>query len=156
MPCADTGDVTSMAEGPDPEQSIPRTPTEVELRALVAAITDFVLVLDRDGRYVTIAPINPALLIRPAEDLAGRTMHEVLPRAQADLLLGYIRQVLATQVPASFEYLLPIEDVDHWFAASVVPTTPDHVVWVARDITHQRWAEQRQAFLEHATAVMTS
>ena len=36
--------------------------TEAELRALFAAMTDVVMVLDAQGYYLKIAPTNPALL----------------------------------------------------------------------------------------------
>jgi PAS domain S-box-containing protein len=58
--------------------------SENELRALFAAMTDVVIVLDGAGRYLSIAPTNPANLYRPAEDMLGKRLHEVLPKEQAD------------------------------------------------------------------------
>ena len=42
------------------------TRSEAELRALFAAMTDVIIVLDKEGRYLRIAPTNPSLLIRTA------------------------------------------------------------------------------------------
>ena len=38
--------------------------SEAELRALFASMEDVILVLDRGGRYLRIAPTTPALLYR--------------------------------------------------------------------------------------------
>src|SRR5678816_2409804 len=49
--------------------------SEAQLRALFAAMTDVVMVVDRDGKYLQIAPTNPALLAKPPEELLGLTFH---------------------------------------------------------------------------------
>src|SRR6266853_1979263 len=54
---------------------------DAELEALFAAINDVILVLDAEGRYVKIAPTNPALLYRPAAELLGKTLREVFDGA---------------------------------------------------------------------------
>jgi PAS domain S-box-containing protein len=53
--------------------------SEAELRALFASMNDAIIVYDKDGRYVRIAPTNPSLLVRPPDDMVGRYLHEVLP-----------------------------------------------------------------------------
>ena len=68
--------------------------SEARLRALFAAMTDVILVMDVEGRYLEIAPTKPDLLYRPAEELLGRTVHGVFPPEQADFFLDHIRQTL--------------------------------------------------------------
>ena len=115
---------------------------DAELEALFAAISDVILVLDADGRYVKIAPTNTALLYRPAAELLGRTLHDVFDRPQADHFLGLIRQALARREAVHFEYSLPIGGRTVWFAAAISPMAPDRVVLVARDITERERAER--------------
>ena len=43
--------------------------SESELRALFASMNDVIIVYDKDGLYVRIAPTNPSLLIRPPDDM---------------------------------------------------------------------------------------
>lgn len=116
--------------------------SEAELRALLAAMNDVIVVLDARGRYLKIAPTNPSLLHKPASDLIGRTLHEVFERAQADTFLGYIEQALHNSQTVSAEYSLQIGDRLVWFAASISPMVADTVIWVARDITERKLVEE--------------
>ncbi|MBW4495143.1 MAG: PAS domain S-box protein [Oscillatoria princeps RMCB-10] len=115
--------------------------SEAELRALFAAMTDVIIVLDAKGRYLKIAPTNPQLLYKPPAELIGKTLHEVLPAAQADSFLGCIQQALDAKQTVNVEYSLPIGGTEEWFASCVSPMTEDTVIWVARDITERVRAE---------------
>jgi PAS domain S-box-containing protein len=116
--------------------------SEAELRALFASMQDVTLVLDGDGRYLRVAPTDPSRLYRPREELLGRTLHEVFPAEQADAFLAQIHRCLKTRQTVRFDYELPIAGAPTWFAATVSPMTDDKVVWVARDDTERRRAEE--------------
>ena len=116
--------------------------SEAELRALFEAMNDVIFVLDSEGRYLEIAPTNPALLYRPPDDLIGKTLHEVFPQEQADEFLGCIRRALESQQAVNTEYSLRIGEREVWFAGSVSPMLEDRVLFVARDITEQKWARE--------------
>jgi PAS domain S-box-containing protein len=111
--------------------------SEAELRALFASMEDVILVLDRDGRYLRIAPTSPSLLYRPREELLGRRLHDVFPAEQADFFLGQIQRCLERRQTLHFEYTLPIGGAATRFTATVSPLLEDSVVWVARDVTVQ-------------------
>src|SRR2546430_2177190 len=115
---------------------------EAELQALFSAISDVILVLDVDGRYVKIAPTSPSLLYRPAPELIGRRLHEVFDQDNADKFLGYIRRALAARETVQAEYSLQIEGREVWFAAAISPMDDRQVVMVARDISDRKRAEQ--------------
>jgi PAS domain S-box-containing protein len=115
--------------------------TAAELRALFSAMTELIFVYDTQGRYLKIAPTNPAAIYKPSNHLLGKTLHEVLPLAQADTFLQYIHQVTETQQTFNVEYNLKIAEREFWFSASISPITHDSVVWVARDITEKKKAE---------------
>ncbi len=137
--------------------------SEAELQELLAAISDVILVLDRCGRYVKITPTNTTLLSRSAPEMLGKTLHEVLPQAQADQFHSYIRRVLETRHPVHAEYSLRIGERDVWFAVAIAPLGDDAVVWVARDVTDRKQAAERQraseerfrALVEHSSEVIT-
>jgi diguanylate cyclase (GGDEF)-like protein/PAS domain S-box-containing protein len=116
--------------------------SEAELRALLAAMNDVIVVLDARGRYLKIAPTNPSLLHKPATELIGRTLHEVFDRTQADTFLGCIQQALNKGQTVSAQYSLQIGDRLVWFAASISPMVADTAIWVARDITERKLAEE--------------
>ncbi|HYK82680.1 MAG TPA: PAS domain S-box protein [Gemmatimonadales bacterium] len=140
-----------------------RRESEAELQALFAAMNDVILVLDRDGHYVKIAPTNTALLYRPAQELLGKTLHEVFDRPQADRFLGLVRRALERHETVHAEYSLPINGQEVWFAAALSPMDADRVVVVARDVTDRRRAaeglraseERFRALVEHASDVIT-
>jgi PAS domain S-box-containing protein len=116
--------------------------SEAELRALFAAMPDVILVLDGEGRYKKVAPTNPTLLYKPPTELIGKTLHEVFPLVQADAFLEHIQSALRTRQPVSIEYSLTIEGIDVWFEGAVSPMMEDSVIWVARDITERKRAQQ--------------
>ncbi|MBD2296041.1 PAS domain S-box protein [Anabaena sphaerica FACHB-251] len=115
--------------------------SEAELRGLFNAMVDVILVTDRQGRYLKIAPTNADKLYRPAEDLLGKTVHEVLPNHIADRFMGVIQETLATQQPSQCEYSLQIGKKEVWFSAKVSPISQETVIWAARDITEAKHNE---------------
>lgn len=116
--------------------------SEAKLRAIFAAMTDVILVLDEQGRYLEIAPTNPALLYRPAQNLFGRTLHEIFPSEQAEAFLGHIRYALEHNETVLTEYTLQLDNQEHCFSAAISPMSDNKIVWVARDITERRCTEK--------------
>ncbi len=121
-----------------------RQQAETELRALFTAMADVIIVLDREGRYLKIAPTNPSVLYQPSEDLIGKTLHEVFPQSQADFFLEKIQHVISTEQTISFEYSLMIGNTETWFTASISFLQRDTVIWIARDISDRKLAEQER------------
>jgi PAS domain S-box-containing protein len=117
--------------------------SEAELNAILASMPDVVMVIDKDGRYLKIAPTNSELLHLPPEDLLGHKIHDVFSRQKADELVGYIRASLQKKEIVRFEYAILIGSHIKWFAGTTSPLTEDTVVWVGRDITERKHAEER-------------
>ncbi len=116
--------------------------SEAEFRAMFQAMTDIVIVTNREGRYLKIAPTAPNLLYRPSRELLGKTVHEVMPPAPADAFLSGIREALDSGRVVTMEYSLPIEGDEVFFLGTVSPMTRDNVVFVARDISERKRAER--------------
>jgi len=116
--------------------------SEAELRALFKGMHDVVIVLDHTGRYLKIAPTSPDLLYKPEEELRGKSLHDTLPKEQADIFLKHIQQSLATQQLVKLEYSLNIGGTELWFDGRVAPMSENTVVFVARDITARKRAEE--------------
>ena len=116
--------------------------SEAELRALFASMHDVVMVIDRLGVYLKIAPTNPELLVKPPEGLLGKTLRDVFPPEQAETYINFIQQVLVTKQTTHIEYDLIIGDRTVWFETSISPMTDDSTLWVARDITARKQVEQ--------------
>ncbi|GJG88867.1 hypothetical protein tb265_40480 [Gemmatimonadetes bacterium T265] len=112
-----------------------------ELRALFAAMRDVVFVLDAEGTHVRVVPTAPDLLVRPAGEIVGRRVHDVLPAATADRVLAAVRRVLASGTPTEVAYAVDTPCGTFHLAATVSPVGDGTVLWVARDVTAERRAE---------------
>lgn len=115
--------------------------SEAELRSLFAAMTEVILVYNREGRCLKLVSTNPDLLIKPSEEQLNHTVYEALPKKQAEIHHRHIQQVLETRNTLTVEYSLCIGDRQRWTSASVSPLSEDTVLWVARDITDLKEAE---------------
>ena len=120
---------------------------EAELRALFAAMTDLIIVYDKDGRFLKIVSADSAPLISPVSEQIGKTAHDLMPHDQADKVVQGIRQALQTGQVMNVEYCLVIDNQELWFSANVSPLSPETVIWVARDVSEHkhRDAERLQA-----------
>lgn len=112
--------------------------SEAELRAMFRAMTDVVLVMNSEGRYLRIADTAPDLLYRPPASLVGQRMHDVMPAETAIFFLKNIRDALEKQGIVSMDYSLPIEDRNVWFSANISPMSSDTVMLVCRDVTERK------------------
>ncbi|MBD2451443.1 PAS domain S-box protein [Nostoc sp. FACHB-152] len=117
------------------------TASEAELRGLFNAMVDVILVVDKQGRYLKIAPTGADKLYLPPEDLLGKTAHEVLPHNLAEQFVSIIQATLATQQPSECEYSLQIGNKEIWFHAKVSPISSETVIWAARDISETKHNE---------------
>jgi len=136
------GIVEDITERAGARESLERS--EAEWRALVMALPDLVMVLDKDGRYLQVAPNNPHLLARPAEEMLGRTVHDILPREQADAAVSKIREALRLGGVVTHDYHLELQGVTRWFHAAFTPVSPDRIILVARDTTVEREAQRER------------
>lgn len=112
-----------------------------ELRALFGAMNDVIFVIDTEGRYLKIAPTNPELLYKPSAELINKTLHEILPPETADIFLTQIRLTADTKQNHSLEYSLQIDNKEIWFVANISPMQENTIIWMARDITKRKQAE---------------
>ncbi|HMC55471.1 MAG TPA: PAS domain S-box protein [Gemmatimonadaceae bacterium] len=115
---------------------------EARSRALIGAMQDVILVVDRDGRYMDVAPTAQDRLVRPADELLGRRIHEVFPRERADAFMAAVGRALETRQPVELAYDLEIRGERYFFESSYSPLPEDRVVIVARDVSARRRAEQ--------------
>jgi PAS domain S-box-containing protein len=115
--------------------------SETKLRTLIEAIPDPLFVLSAEGRFLEIMVLEPNLLWQPFEEMIGKTMHQ-LGKEQADEFLGYIQQVLRTQQILTVEYSTFLNGREAWFSARIAPIDHDQVIWLARDITALKQAEE--------------
>ena len=131
--------------------------SESELRALFASMNDVIIVYDKDGRYVRIAPTNPSLLIRPPDEMVGKYIKEILPPDLHDQFMSTIHEALLSNKTIRIEYPLTIAGNNLWFDANISKLNDDQVFWVARDITDRKINELTQiAITQISESVLSS
>ncbi|MEX0271421.1 adenylate/guanylate cyclase domain-containing protein [Leptolyngbyaceae cyanobacterium UHCC 1019] len=123
------------------ERTASLTNAEAELRALFAAMTDLVVVYDQDGQFLKIVSTHPTQLISPVSEQIGKTAHDLMPDAQADKVIQGIRQALQSGQVVNVEYSVIVDNQAVWFSANVSPLSQETVIWVARDISEQKYRE---------------
>ncbi|WP_448265683.1 PAS domain-containing protein [Nostoc sp. DSM 114159] len=116
--------------------------SEAELRALFCAMPDPLLVVNAQGRILRATLLESEKLSNPIDEQVGRTFSEIFERSQADTFLGCIRQALSTQQPLTIEYSSILGGWKTWFATRISPISEHSVIWLARDITDRKRAEE--------------
>ena len=116
--------------------------SESKMRALFASMDGLIIIFDREGTYLEIAETSESLLLRPREETLGRRVRDVLPEECAAEVLRTIEKVLDEARPVQLDYRVKKGDRDMWFTATASPLNEEHVIWVARDITPRKLAEQ--------------
>jgi PAS domain S-box-containing protein len=116
--------------------------SETELRALIAAIPDPLSVLTAQGQIIEAIAVVPDLRCLPIEEMIGKTLHQIFAKEQADEFLGYIQRMLRTQQMLTVEYSMFLNGRETWFSARIAPIRHEQVIWLARDITARKRAEE--------------
>jgi len=116
--------------------------SESELRAVFAAMSDLVVILDREGRYRKVVTSDPRYLYDRAAALSGLAVADVMPADEAKYIIQVTQQALDLGQTIHTEYSLNLPDRgEHWFSANVSPLDAESVVWVVRDITERKRLE---------------
>jgi signal transduction histidine kinase/ActR/RegA family two-component response regulator len=117
-----------------------------QLRAMLDAVPDVMLELDLQGRYHAVHCARPELLIRPADVLLRSTVHQILPAAQAGVIIKALEDAMDTGVSSGAVLELPFKPESRWYELSVARKgEPDgentRFIVLSRDITERKQAE---------------
>jgi PAS domain S-box-containing protein len=130
-----------------------------QLSATLDAVPDVMLELDLQGRYHAVHCARPESLLQPPRELLGKTVHEVLPQPQADLVIQALEDALVHSTSTGVLLELPLQPHSRWFELSVarkgMPTGADtRFIVLSRDITERKEAEA--AVMEREAATQAS
>ncbi|MEJ2110556.1 MAG: EAL domain-containing protein [Acidobacteriota bacterium] len=112
--------------------------SEEKNKALLAAIPDLILTLDKNGRFIDYKPSNEFDTITLPDNFLNKTVHEVLPKAVAEICLHHVEKALETKETQVFEYPIEYSGDIREFETRAVPKGDDHVLTIVRDITEQK------------------
>jgi PAS domain S-box-containing protein len=115
-------------------------------RKLAEAAHDDICIVDRDGWVVYVNAASAARLGRPAEDVVGRRLSDVLPSEAASRFLRNVRRVLDSGEALYVEDRAAVEGREVWSSTWLTPLTGEggieSVEAVSRDITTRVVAEK--------------
>jgi len=132
-----------------------------QLRATLDAVPDVMLELDLHGRYHAVHSSRPDTLIRPAEELLGKTIQDVMPASQAQVVVAAMEAALSSGTSAGAQLEVDLPQGPHWFELSVsrkggVNGLDTRFIVLSRDITERKQAEaallERQAMMKASQA----
>jgi diguanylate cyclase (GGDEF)-like protein/PAS domain S-box-containing protein len=121
-----------------------------KLKAFISVIPDLGLILDEGGTYVDIYGGSDELLVANGSDLIGLNIDDVIAPETASKVKGVIKQALKNSELTLLEYVLEVQGGLRVFEGRVcpinhyLPEQPEkkHVLWIARDITEKKLAEE--------------
>ncbi len=117
-----------------------------QLLATLNAIPDLLFKLDANGTYLEVFAREPDELAAPADDLIGRSVHDVLPAEVANTILESIKAAALTRADHGRLIYLPLNGVDKWFEFSTTAnlhksTGDSYFLVLSRDVTLRRQTE---------------
>ncbi len=124
-------------------KAIARKRNEAELRALMAAMPGLIIILNREGKYLSIPTDSHELLYLPAHELVGQTLHDVFPKEKADFFLEVVQRSLDNAVTLTIEYDLQIGDDVLWFEGKLSPIDSARSMFIVHDATARKKAEEQ-------------
>ena len=112
---------------------------EARNSAMLRAIPDLMFVVLRDGTYVDYHARDPKLLFVPPEQFIGRTVRDIMPPEQADVLMDALERASQSDDPVVVEFDLPM-DPPRYFEARLVRFEHGRILSIVRDVTEAKHA----------------
>lgn len=121
------------------------------LAAVLRALPDLWFVVDREGRYLECSNPQHPWLIRPFEELRGRTFATVLAPHFAAQALTAVHAALASGEVQRVEYELTLGDGKHRkLEARISPMDGERALYLVRDLTELRTLERDLDLMQRA------
>ena len=112
---------------------------EARNSAMLRAIPDPMFVVLRDGTYVDYHARDPRTLFVPPEQFIGRTVRDIMPPGQADLLMDAIERASQSDEAVVVEFDLPMGQ-PRYFEARLVRFEHGRILSIVRDVTESKQA----------------
>lgn len=116
--------------------------TTSELQELFQAFPDIYFRLKSDGTILSCHTKELSNLYLPLEEFLGKRMSEVLPPDIAQQFQQAVLQVQKTNSQVAIEYSLPVTTEKKSFEARLLPSIPDQIIIIVRDITERKQAQE--------------
>jgi PAS domain S-box-containing protein len=115
--------------------------SELHNRALLRAIPDLMIRMDREGTYLDFRPAKNFTTIMSSRSMGGKKLHEVMPKEIADQRMYYMEQAIKTGTVKIYEYEIQVNHELRYEEARIVAIGNDEVLAIIRDITERKQTE---------------
>ncbi|MEO0353848.1 MAG: diguanylate cyclase [Cyanobacteria bacterium P01_A01_bin.3] len=131
---------------------------ERHMRVVFSAMTEVILMFDRDGRYTHITSSDPSSPISPPEELLRIHLQHLIGDDDGDRCLAAIQAAIDRDETTDLEYELEIDGQQRCFSGRISPAGATTALLVARDTTEHKHAEiaLRQSEEKFAAAFKSS
>jgi len=115
--------------------------SESRAHALIDAMPDLMFRLSSQGVFLDYKAAKEDLAYQQ-QSIIGKNIREIFSPEFADMVDGKVSQTLPTGQMQIFEYKLPLPSIGiREFEARMVPSGPDEVITIVRDVTERKKAE---------------
>ncbi len=127
--------------------------SEERLRQLIESAEDVISLHDLAGRFLYYN--GPSRFRFGATDMLGKTFYDVLDEAEAATLARQMGQVVAAEMPMTFENRMTIQGESLWFSDHVFPVRDaadsiTRVARISRNVTERKEVEGRLRLVSSA------
>lgn len=123
-----------------------RNQLQTNTEALLNAIPDTIIRLHQDGTFLHIKATEE---MHSIEDFLGKNLSEALPPGLAQKAMKIVDQTVKTGKLHTFDFEMPVNNIDSYFEARVVPCGQDECVAILRNVTDQKLAEADLLYLSN-------
>ncbi len=123
--------------------------SEAKTRALLRAIPDLIFRIGPDGTVLDLIAGEEHWGVSAGHRRAGRKLPEVLPEAAAEQTLQLSEEARKTGGVQRFEFDMMIGSDSRSFEARVVAVPDGESLFIARDMTDRKKAEERLAYMAY-------
>jgi PAS domain S-box-containing protein len=131
--------LTDIAERVQAEQALRES--ERKNRALLDAIPDLMLRLNKEGIYLEVIPAKNFDPVAPPDQLLGKCILDVLPEDVAQQQMSAVQQAVQTGKIQVYEYQLELHGILRDFEARIVANGKDEALAIIRDVTRRKQIE---------------
>jgi len=135
------GVCTDITERKLAEEALIRS--EQRNRIIANAMSDLILVYDKDSRLREYYTSDESLLYTPLKKMYGKKIEEFMPNDYTDAYYNHLQQMRETGEPVTYEYQLEINGVLKWFQGTMMfHEDLESIVVAIKDITEHKISEQ--------------
>ncbi len=117
--------------------------SELKNRALINALPDLLLRIDREGTVLELREPNGFDRVFSSANWVSKRIEDLNSREMAAPVMEHLAQALSTGEMQFFEQRIPLEDAEYFYEWRIVTSGKDEVLAIVRDITERKRTEER-------------